>query len=57
MIAVDTSALMAILLSEPEAEACAAALEVEPHVLISAGTMAEALIVAGRGMSLKRCKR
>jgi len=46
MIAVDTSALMAILLSEPEAEACAAALEADPQVLISAGTMAEALIVA-----------
>jgi ribonuclease VapC len=48
MIAVDTSALMAILLCEPEADACAAALEADPHVLISAGTMAEALIVAGR---------
>ena len=48
MIAVDTSALMAILLSEPQARACAAALEAEPHVLISAGTLAEALIVAGR---------
>jgi ribonuclease VapC len=48
MIAVDTSALMAILLSEPEADACAAILESEPHVLISAGTVAEALIVAGR---------
>jgi ribonuclease VapC len=48
MIAVDTSALMAILLSGREAAACAAALEAEPHVLISAGTMAEALIVAGR---------
>ncbi len=47
MIAVDTSALMAILLSEPEADACAAILEAEPHVLISAGTVAEALIVAG----------
>ena len=46
MIAVDTSALMAILLSEPEADACATALEAEPHVLISAGTMAEALTVA-----------
>ena len=40
MIAVDTSALMAILLSEPEGDACAAALEAESHVLISAGTMA-----------------
>jgi ribonuclease VapC len=48
MIAVDTSALMAILLSEPRADAIAAILEAEPHVLISAGTLAEALIVAGR---------
>jgi ribonuclease VapC len=48
MIAVDTSALMAILLSEPEADACATALETDPHVLISAGTMAEALIVAAQ---------
>ncbi|MBI4723598.1 MAG: type II toxin-antitoxin system VapC family toxin [Rhodomicrobium sp.] len=48
MIAVDTSALMAILLSEPEADACASLLEAEPHVLISAGTLAEALIVAGQ---------
>jgi uncharacterized protein with PIN domain len=48
MIAVDTSALMAILLSEPEADSCAGLLEAEPHVLISAGTVAEAMIVAGR---------
>lgn len=48
MIAVDTSALMAILLSEPEADACTAILVSEPHILISAGTVAEALIVAGR---------
>jgi len=48
MIAVDTSALMAILLNEPEADACAAALEAEDRLLISAGTVAEALIVAGR---------
>lgn len=46
MIAVDTSALMAILLNEPEADACAAALEAD-DLLISAGTVAEALIVAG----------
>jgi ribonuclease VapC len=39
---------MAILLGEPEADACAAALEMEDRLLISAGTMAEALIVAGR---------
>jgi ribonuclease VapC len=48
MIAVDTSALMAILLNEPEANACAAALEAEERLLISAGTVAEALIVAAR---------
>ena len=39
---------MAILLSEPEADACAAVLEAEPRVLISAGTVAEAMIVAAR---------
>lgn len=48
MIAVDTSALMAIMLSEPEADACAAVLEAEEHLLISAGTVAEALIVGAR---------
>lgn len=48
MIAVDTSALMAILQNEAEADACAAILEVEPVLLISAGTLAEALIVAAR---------
>ena len=48
MIAVDTSALMAIVLDEPEADACIAALEAESEVLISAGTVAEALIVSAR---------
>ncbi|MBL8296298.1 MAG: type II toxin-antitoxin system VapC family toxin [Bryobacterales bacterium] len=48
MIAVDTSALMAIVLDEPEADACIAALEAEESVLISAGTLAEVLIVAAR---------
>jgi ribonuclease VapC len=48
VIAIDTSALMAIVLDEPEAEACASALEAEPDVLISAGTLAEVLIVAAR---------
>lgn len=46
MIAVDTSALMAIVLNEPEADACIAALEAEDAILISAGTVAEALIVS-----------
>jgi ribonuclease VapC len=48
MIAVDTSALMAVVLGDPEADACIAILESEPAVLISAGTLAEALIVAAR---------
>ena len=48
MIAVDTSALMAIVLDESAADACIAALEKEDNILISAGTIAEALIVAAR---------
>ncbi|MER8371845.1 type II toxin-antitoxin system VapC family toxin [Mesorhizobium sp. M1338] len=48
MIAVDTSALMAIVLDEPDANLCIAALEAGDDVLISAGTVAEALIVAAR---------
>lgn len=48
MIAVDTSALMAIVLGEPAADACVAALEAEDEVLISAVTLSEALIVAAR---------
>jgi ribonuclease VapC len=48
VIVVDTSALMAILLNEPEAQACVAALVASDRLLISAGTVAETLIVAGR---------
>jgi ribonuclease VapC len=48
VIAVDTSALMAIVLDEREADACIAALEAEDHLLISAGTVAEALVVSAR---------
>ena len=48
MIAVDTSALMAVVLDEPDAEACSNVLEREDSILISAGTLAEALIVASR---------
>ncbi len=48
MIAVDTSALMAIVLNDPQADACAAAIEVADEILVSAGTVAEALIVAAR---------
>jgi len=48
MIAVDTSALMAIALGEAEADACIRILETEPKIVISAATVAEALIVAAR---------
>lgn len=48
MIAVDTSAILAILQKEPEANACIGILDGQDHLLISAGTVAEALIVAGR---------
>lgn len=51
MIAVDTSALMAIILEEAVAAACSAALQEASGLVISAGTVAEALIVAsGRNL-------
>ena len=39
MMAVDTSALMAIVVREAEADRCKAALEEEPELPISAGTV------------------
>ena len=48
MMVVDTSALIAIALGEPQAEACSAALAAEAALVISAGTVAESLIVAER---------
>ena len=48
MIAVDTSALMAILLDAPEAAACAEAFTTNERIVISAATVAETLIVAER---------
>jgi ribonuclease VapC len=48
VIAVDTSALMAILLGEPQAEAVMATIETAEALCLSAGTLAEALIVAER---------
>ncbi len=48
MIAVDTSALMAVLLGEAQADECASVLESAGSLLISSGTLAEALIVAAR---------
>ena len=48
MIAVDTSALMAVVLGEREADACINVLETETEIVISVGTVTEALIVAAR---------
>jgi ribonuclease VapC len=48
VIVVDASALLAIVLDEPEAMACLAALRTETQVFIAAPTYTEALIVAGR---------
>ncbi|MBM7048653.1 PIN domain-containing protein [Rhizobium lusitanum] len=48
MIVIDTSALVAMLANELHASACEVVFESENRVLISAGTMLEALIVATR---------
>jgi ribonuclease VapC len=53
MIAVDTSALMAIALKEAEAEACMRALEAADGIVISAGTVTEVLIVSTRQESVR----
>ena len=46
MIAVDTSALIAIILSEAQSSACKDALDNDREVLMSAATIAEAHVVA-----------
>jgi ribonuclease VapC len=48
MIVVDSSALIAVVLDETLAEACYARMAGQSGLLMSAGTLAEALIVAGR---------
>ena len=47
MICLDSSALLAIVLREPEGPACREALRGRTDLIISAGTLTEALIVAG----------
>ena len=47
-IVVDTSALMAVVLNEPDAERCIEALASADDLFISAGTVAEVLIVGSR---------
>jgi ribonuclease VapC len=48
VIVLDTSALMAIVLDEPEADAVAGAIQSADALSMSAATVAEALIVARR---------
>jgi ribonuclease VapC len=48
VIVVDTSALIEIALGGPQAAACRRVLGEEPHLVMSGGTLAEALIVAER---------
>ena len=48
MIVVDTSALLAVVLNELHSGACKQVLRQEDDILLSAGTLAESLIVAGR---------
>jgi ribonuclease VapC len=51
MMVVDTSALMAMLMHQSEANACKRCLTDESETLLPAGTAAEALVVAlGRGL-------
>lgn len=52
MIAVDTSALVAIVLKEPIAQQCVELLAREAQIVMSAGTLTEALIVSeGKGLT------
>jgi|TARA_R110000751_G_scaffold245347_4_gene345361 ribonuclease VapC len=48
MIVVDTSALIAIITSEPMSDKCSDVLNSETSVIMSAGTLTEFLIVARR---------
>ncbi len=56
MIAVDTSALMAIALGEAEADACIKVLESEPELLMSAGVLwRKRSLSLGAEMYRRRC--
>jgi ribonuclease VapC len=46
VIVIDTSALIGIVLDEPEAKRCIAAITTENIIRVSAGTIAETMIVA-----------
>ena len=57
MIAVDTSALMAIVLGEAEADACIAILESETEVLISASRIPSFYTIAKVSVTTRDCSR
>ncbi|MBA4091742.1 MAG: VapC toxin family PIN domain ribonuclease [Sphingobium sp.] len=57
MIAIDTSAIMAILLNEAEADVCAAVLGSDDALIMSSGTLTETLIVALRRNYGRQAKR
>jgi ribonuclease VapC len=48
MIVVDTSAFMAVVLDESAAETCSDVMAQADEIFVSAGTLAEAMIVANR---------
>jgi ribonuclease VapC len=48
VIVIDTSALMAIVLDEPQAGPCMTAIQQNRDLAVSAGTLAETLVVAAR---------
>ncbi len=48
MIVIDSSALLAIVQNEPEAEACIACIKSADELVMSAGSLAEVLIVSRR---------
>lgn len=55
MMAADTSALIAVITDEPDAEAFSQAIERDGEVIVSAATMVELLIVAsGKGEDVHR---
>ena len=47
-LVIDTSAVIAVLLGEPESARCIEAMSTDAPLLMSAGTLAELVIVAGR---------
>jgi ribonuclease VapC len=57
VIVIDTSALIAIVFDEALADACSTVLEANSEVLISAGTLAEAFVVARRRRETEEVER